>query len=88
MYATGTIMDLIKDVVIIELNIFEDMFKSSISGSIIVTLIQMILLSKIPVVSQEYLTLKIRTPSLTLDRDIIDFTDNPFAVHKGSLEKR
>ena len=42
---------------------------------------------KVPIVGQEYLTLKIRTPSLTLDRDIIDFTDNPFAVYKINLRK-
>ena len=83
---TGGVMDLIKDVIIVELNIFEDMFKSSISGSIIIVDSNNII-SKIPVVGQEYLTLKIRTPSLTLDRDIIDFTDNPFAIYKVGLRK-
>ena len=68
------------------MNIFEDMFKSSITGSIIVTDTNDIV-SKIPIVGQEYLTLKIRTPTLTLEKDIIDFTENPFAVHKISLRR-
>ena len=33
---TGNVTDLLTDVVIVEMNIFEDMFKSSITGSIIV----------------------------------------------------
>ena len=83
---TGNVTDLITDVVIVEMNIFEDMFKSSITGSIIVTDTNDIV-SKIPIVGQEYLTLKIRTPTLTLEKDIIDFTENPFAVHKISLRR-
>ena len=46
---TGTITDLLTDVVIIEMNIFEDMFKSSITGSIIVTDTNDIV-SKVPIV--------------------------------------
>ena len=83
---TGNVTDLITDVVIVEMNIFEDMFKSSITGCIIVTDTNDIV-SKIPIVGQEYLTLKIRTPTLTLEKDIIDFTENPFAVHKISLRR-
>ena len=83
---TGNITDLTKDVIIVEINIFEDMFKSSITGSIIITDTNNIV-SKVPIVGQEYLTLKIRTPTLTLERDIIDFTDNPFAVHKVTLKR-
>ena len=83
---TGNVTDLLTDVVIVEMNIFEDMFKSSITGSIIVTDTNDIV-SKIPIVGQEYLTLKIRTPTLTLEKDIIDFTENPFAVHKISLRR-
>ena len=55
---TGNVTDLITDVVIVEMNIFEDMFKSSITGSIIVTDTNDIV-SKVPIVGQEYLTLKI-----------------------------
>ena len=69
-----------------EINIFEDMFKTSITGSIIITDTNDIV-SKVPLVGQEYLTLKIKTPTLTLKRDMIDFTDNPFAVHKVTLRK-
>ena len=83
---TGNVTALLTDVVIVEMNIFEDMFKSSITGSIIVTDTNDIV-SKIPIVGQEYLTLKIRTPTLTLEKDIIDFTENPFAVHKISLRR-
>ena len=62
---TGNVTDLLTDVVIVEMNIFEDMFKSSITGSIIVTDTNDIV-SKIPIVGQEYLTLKI-SPQLSLN---------------------
>jgi len=70
---TGNITDLTKDVIINEINIFEDMFRSSISGNIIITDTNDIV-TKVPIVGQEYLTLKIVTPTLRLERDIIDFT--------------
>ena len=47
-----------------EINIFEDMFKSSITGSIIITDTNDIV-NKVPIVGQEYLTLKYKTPTLT-----------------------
>ena len=83
---TGNITDLKRDVVMNEVNIFEDMFKSSITGNIIITDVNNVV-TKVPIVGQEYLTLKIKTPTLTLKRDMIDFTDNPFAVHKVTLRK-
>ena len=54
---TGNITDLTKDVIINEINIFEDMFRSSISGNIIITDTNDIV-TKVPIVGQEYLTLK------------------------------
>ena len=83
---TGNITDLTKDVIINEINIFEDMFRSSISGNMVITDTNDIV-TKVPIVGQEYLTLKIVTPTLRLERDMIDFTDNPFAVHKVTLRK-
>ena len=83
---TGNITDLKRDVVMNEVNIFEDMFKSSITGNIIIIDVNNVV-TKVPIVGQEYLTLKIRTPTLTIKRDMIDFTDNPFAVHKVTLRQ-
>ena len=83
---TGNITDLKRDVVMTEVNIFEDMFKSSITGNIIIIDVNNVV-TKVPIVGQEYLTLKIRTPTLTFKRDMIDFTDNPFAVHKVTLRQ-
>ena len=37
-----------------------------------------------PIIGQEYLRLKIQTPSLTNERDIIDFTKNVFVINSVS----
>ena len=57
------------------------MFKSAITGNAIVIDTRDII-SKIPLIGQERLSLKIATPSLTKKEDIIDFTENHFFVHK------
>ena len=77
----GEATDLLTDMQLIEINIFEDMFKSAISGNVVVIDTRDII-SMIPLLGQERLSLKIITPSLTKKEDIIDFTENHFFVHK------
>ncbi len=80
--SNGEITDLnAVDLGIFEINIFEDIFRSSITGTIVVIDTRNII-SKLPIMGQEYLSLKLSTPSLTEKNDIIDFTQNHFLVHK------
>ena len=81
----GEATDLLTDMQLIEINIFEDMFKSAISGNVVVIDTRDII-SKIPLLGQERLSLKIVTPSLTKKEDIIDFTENHFFIYK--IDKR
>ena len=78
---TGEKIDLIKNLSIVEINIFEDIFKFSISGSIIIADTNDII-TKLPIMGQERLSLKLSTPSLTEKKDIIDFTENHFMVNR------
>ena len=68
---------------IIQIDIFEDMTRNSIAGEI---LLQDSggFVSEGPIIGQEYLRLKIQTPSLTNERDIIDFTENVFVINSVS----
>ena len=68
---------------IIQIDIFEDMTRNSIAGEI---LLQDSggFVSEGPIIGQEYLRLKIQTPSLTNERDIIDFTKNVFVINSVS----
>ena len=59
--------------------------KSSLTGSIIIGDTNNVV-SLLPIVGQEYLTLKLETPTF-LDRDGIDFTESPFAVNRVNLRK-
>ena len=59
---TGEVTDLLTDLMVVEINIFEDIFKNSISGSVLVTATRKIF-SKLPMMGQEKLSLKIATPS-------------------------
>ena len=78
----GEITDLLTDVVVMEIDMFEDIFMSSISGTVIVIDIKNII-SKLPIVGQERLSLKVATPTLEKKEDIIDFTESrAFTVNK------
>ena len=83
---TGSRTNLLTDVHIVEINIFEDIFKNSIVGSIIIADTKNVI-TLLPMMGQEFLRLKIATPTLTSKRDIIDFSDTSFAVQKISLRK-
>jgi hypothetical protein len=83
--SSGLPFDLLKSSSIIHITIFEDITKNSISGNILMQ-DALALTSLGPIIGQEYLKLKIQTPSLTDEDHSIDFTKNVFIVN--SLEKR
>ena len=65
---------------IMQINLFEDIRKNSISGEILLQ-DSAGYVSEGPIIGQEYFRLKIQTPSLTNERDIIDFTENVFVIN-------
>ena len=75
--SSGNIMNLTKAVQSID--IFEDMFSTALSGSITILDVDNIAENG-PVIGQEYMTLKITTP--TLDDKEINFTQSSFAIYK------
>ena len=81
----GQVADLISDVLVIEINMFEDIFSNTLSGSIMLTDIRDII-TLLPIQGQEELYLKIKTPSLTEPDDMIDFSKNPFIINKAILK--
>ena len=70
---------------IIAISIFENIGMMAVTGEILLQ-DSFALTSVGPIIGQEYLKLKIQTPSLTDVDHIIDFTENVFIVN--SLESR
>ena len=80
----GVALNLLNDVNLISINIFEDIFKNGISGSIIFADTNN-MIENLPIVGQEIFAFRAVTPGL--EAEAIDFTENPFAVHKISLRR-
>jgi len=81
--SSGMVIDLSSS--IINITIFEDTAMTAISGDILLQ--DSFAISSVgPIIGQEYLKLKIKTPSLENKEHIIDFTENVFIVN--SLESR
>ena len=85
---TGQILNIDKDFILTEINIFESIFSHSIMGNIIVADTRE-LISKGAFIGQEKLSLKIQTPSPDFRTKFddntskdIDYTDLPLRVHK------
>ena len=70
------------DANVIEINLYENIFAQSIIGSLVVT-DQNNLISNMPIVGQEFVSLKLETPGV----GVIDYTDNIFCVQKVSSRK-
>jgi len=70
---------------IVGLNLFEDCQRSAISGEVLIQ-DSGDFIGVGPIIGQEYFLLKIQTPSLKKDGDIIDYTKNVFIVN--SVENR
>ena len=66
-------IDLAKNNQILEINIFEDIHMNLISGTIVLTDTNN-LITELPIIGQELLSLKIQTPGFTEDRSSINFT--------------
>ena len=66
---------------IVEINIFENIFKNSLSGSIIIADTNN-LCDNLPIIGQEYIALKIVTPGLEETEQVIDFTENVFCLYE------
>ena len=83
---SGGVADLLTDVLVIEIYIFEDIFKSTISGTITMSDFRDVI-TLLPIQGQEELYMKLKTPSLNAKEDIIDFTANPFIIHKVNMRR-
>ena len=81
--SSGKVIDLSAS--IIAITIFEDTGMSAVTGNILLQ-DSFALTSLGPIIGQEYLYLKISTPTLTHKSAVIDFTENIFLIH--SLENR
>jgi len=80
--SSGNILNLTKAVQSID--IYEDMFSTSLSGSITILDIDNIAENG-PIIGQEYMTLRITTP--TLDKQEINFTNSSFAIYNVSVRE-
>ena len=72
---------------VIGLTLFEDIFSMTISGTIAIA-DSVNLASYGPLLGQEYLHLKISTPTFKDDSAIIDFSENAFLVHSISNREK
>ena len=70
---------------ILSITIFEDIEQFSLTGQVMIQ-DAMNLASYGPIIGQEYLKLKIRTPTFTGDDKILDYTENAFMI--TSLDRR
>ena len=76
--SAGIIIDIKPNIV--HINLFEDIQKNSLSGEIMMQ-DSAGYVSEAPIIGQEYFKLKIQTPSLRNELDIIDFTENVFIIN-------
>ena len=72
---------------VIGLTLFEDIFSMAISGTIAIA-DSVNLASYGPLLGQEYLHLKISTPTFKDDSAVIDFSENAFLVHSISNREK
>jgi len=79
--SSGTAIDLSN--IVITINIYESVFSNAMSGSILIGDTNNLAVN-LPIIGQEYLSMKLNTPSL--DNDAIDYSENVFVVYK--IKKR
>jgi len=75
--SSGSAVDLTE--LVISINIFESIFLNSMSGSIVIADTNN-LVGNLPIIGQEYLRVKLNTPSL--EEKSIDFSENVFVIYK------
>ena len=71
---------------IVEINIFESIFSSSITGNILFSDTNN-LTDNLPLIGQEYISLKIVTPGLESTDRVIDFTKNVFCLYEVGVRQ-
>ena len=76
--STGTKVDITSNIV--HINLFENINTNAITGEIGIQ-DSAGFVSELPIIGQEYLRLKLQTPSLTNELDVIDFTENVFIIN-------
>jgi len=67
--------------IIVEINLFEDIFKSTMTGSVIFADTNN-LVDNMPIIGQEFLAFKIFTPGLARSDLDFDYTENVFCVYE------
>ena len=67
----------------LEINIFEDIFKHSLTGQLLVADVNN-LKENMPFIGQEQLLMKISTPTLKGEDTVIDFTENALSIYNVS----
>jgi len=75
--SSGTAIDLTE--LVININMYESVFSNAMSGNILIADTNN-LASNLPIIGQEYLSVKLNTP--TLENSSIDFSENVFVVYK------
>ena len=73
--STGVSADI--SAIVAEINIFESIFKTALTGSVVITDTNN-LVDNMPIIGQEFLSLKISTPGLANKDLAYDFTENVF----------
>ena len=76
--STGTKVDITSNIV--HINLFENINTNAITGEIGIQ-DSAGFVSELPIIGQEYLRLKLQTPSLRNELDVIDFTENVFIIN-------
>jgi hypothetical protein len=83
--SSGNAVDLSTGNQILEIDIYEDIFKGGLTGSIFIADTHS-LITALPIVGHEGLSIKIQTPGFTEKHSSLDFTDRRmFIIHKISL---
>ena len=83
--SSGNAVDLSTGNQILEINIYEDIFKGGLTGSIFIADTHS-LITALPIVGHEGLSIKIQTPGFTEKRSSLDFTDKRmFVIYKVAL---
>ena len=82
--SAGVVADISANIV--EINMFESIFSSSITGIILFTDTNN-LTDNLPLIGQEYISLKIVTPGLESTDRVIDFTENVFCLYEVGLRQ-
>ena len=83
--SSGLEVDILKNTNVAHIKLFESIQSNSIAGEILMQ-DSAGYVSELPIIGQEYLKLKIQTPSLNEKQNILDFTEDVFIIN--SIQSR